>query len=72
MTALELEIERYERIVKVLDDSISTSKTSRLKAQDKKARREAVAILEQLKQQQCNESNASAPPDGGCRQIQGV
>lgn len=49
MTALELEIERYERIVKVLDASISSGKNSRRKAQDKKARREAVAMLEQLK-----------------------
>ena len=70
MTALELEIERYDRIVKVLDASISSGKNSRRKAQDKKARREAVAILEQLKQQQCNAFSASEPPDGGCRQIQ--
>ena len=70
MTALQLEIERYERIVKVLDASISSGKNSRRKAQDKKARREAVASLEQLKQQQCNEFNASEPQDGGCHKIQ--
>lgn len=52
MTEIQLEIERYERIIKVLDASISNIKNQRRKAQDKKARREAVAILEQLKQQQ--------------------
>lgn len=52
MSSLQLEIERYERIIRVLDASISKSKNERVKAQDKKARREAVVILEQLKQQQ--------------------
>lgn len=51
MTEIQLEIERYKRIIKVLDASISNSKNQRRKAQDKKARREAVVILEQLKQQ---------------------
>lgn len=51
-TALQLEIERYERIIRVLDASISKGRIGRTIAQDKKARREAVAILEQLKQQQ--------------------